>query len=66
MSELNLKIDGITCPACVKLIERRISKIGGVNSVDVNLGGEATINSDQEIDLEEIKEVLSDTDYKVN
>lgn len=61
-----LKFSGLTCPACKKLIEKRVTVIPGVNGIEVNVNsGEAVLNSDRDIQLSEIKEVLKNTPYQV-
>lgn len=60
------KLSGLTCPACKKLIEKRVGAISGVNRIEVNAtSGEAVVESDRDIQLLEIKEVLKDTPYQV-
>lgn len=59
-----INITGTHCPACKKLIEKRIMSIAGVDSVDVNFtSGETKITGDKEITKAEIKNVLEGTDY---
>lgn len=59
-----INITGTHCPACKKLIEKRIMSIAGVDSVDVNFtSGETKIIGDKEITKAEIKNVLEGTDY---
>ena len=61
-----IKLSGLTCPACNKLIEKRVAAISGVNVIEVDVvSGEATIDSDRDIQLSEIKEVLKGTPYQV-
>lgn len=60
------KLSGLTCPACKKITEKRIAAIAGVKQVRVNIdSGEAVVDSDRDIQISEIKEVLKDTHYKV-
>lgn len=64
--QTTIKLSGLTCPACKKLIEKRLSTISGIDRVDVRVDlGEAVIDSDQVIQLSEIKEVLKDTPYQI-
>ncbi|KKR33524.1 MAG: Heavy metal translocating P-type ATPase [Candidatus Gottesmanbacteria bacterium GW2011_GWC2_39_8] len=65
MNTLELIITGITCEACIKLIKKRIEKIDGVKDIDIKISGETVISGERNIDLEEIVDVLKDTDYKV-
>ena len=46
-STLELKVEGMTCDACVRSIERKLSKVAGVASARVNLGtGKAVVEYD--------------------
>lgn len=66
MFEMNIRLEGLTCPACKKIAEKRIGAIKGVVSVMVNLEtGEAKINAENELSLNIIKESLKDTPYSI-
>jgi copper chaperone CopZ len=65
MNTQTIYITGTHCPACKKLIEKRIMTINGVNSVDVNFAtGETKIIADKEIAKSEIAKVLEGMPYK--
>jgi copper chaperone CopZ len=66
MFEIDFRISGMTCPACVKLSTNRISKIEGIHLVEIEKNGKARICANREISLVEIQNSLSDTDYKVS
>lgn len=66
MQTQTIKLAGLTCPACKKVTEKRIGGLSGVSKVDVSVDlGIASIDSDREITLLELKEVLKDTPYQV-
>ena len=66
MQTQTIKLSGLSCPACKKVTEKRIGGLNGVSRVEVSVGsGIAIINTDREITLVEIKEVLKDTPYQV-
>lgn len=66
MNILNLKISGITCGACIKLIERKIGRISGVTNVDVtDKSGETTVLSEDKIQVADIANALSGTPYAI-
>jgi copper chaperone len=66
MQTKTFKLSGLTCPACKKLTEKRIGSIPEVTKVEVTLAtGEAVVNSDKEITVLQIKEVLKETPYQV-
>jgi len=46
-STLELNVEGMTCDGCVRSIERKLSKVAGVESARVSLGtGKATVEYD--------------------
>ncbi len=64
--KLNLKISGITCEACIKLIKKKIGKITGVKDVVIkNNNGETMIVSENELKTADIAKVLEGLSYKV-
>lgn len=66
MNTLNLKISGITCEACIKLIMKKIGKICGVTNVLIkNKIGETTVTSEQMLKVSDIVSSLKDLPYKV-
>jgi P-type Cu2+ transporter len=64
--EAKLIIDGISCPACVWLIESRIAKLKGVRQVSVNYSTQRCriIWQDNEIDLSDILTAITQLGYK--
>lgn len=66
MQKQTIRLSGLTCPACKKVIEKRISSIEGVIKIEVDIdSGIATIEANKEITILEMKEVLKDTPYQV-
>lgn len=65
MYTLNVKLAGLTCDACAKLLKRRIEKIEGVKEANIQLSGESTIVSERMVSKNEIKDVLIGSDYEV-
>ena len=65
MKQVNLKITGMTCAMCVQAVEKALSKLDGVSSVNVNLANEtATIEyNEQIISIEDLEKAISDTGY---
>lgn len=59
-------LSNLSCPACKKLSELRISKVTGVISVDVDLKtGKTLIKAKDKINISDIKKALQGTPYKV-
>jgi copper chaperone CopZ len=60
------KLQGLHCPACKKITDKRISSITGVTSVDVDpTTGVAKVISDKNIDKSEITKSLAGTPYSL-
>ena len=63
---LNIKISGITCEACIKLIKKKVGKIPGIKDVAIkDNNGETMIVSENEIKTSEIISALHGLPYKV-
>lgn len=60
------KVSGMHCGACQKVIEKKLSKIGGVSAVNAELNGEVSVMANRPISIDEIKLALEGTDYQVN
>lgn len=60
-----VKLSGLTCAACQKVIERRLKKIPGVQEATVQLSGLTEINAGRTIGEEEITKVLEDTQFNI-
>lgn len=66
MKDINFKLDGLTCEACVKLASKRLRSVPGVLDVNINLvSGETHVSSETVIDLESLTECLAGTTYKI-
>jgi len=47
-STIELKVEGMSCDACVRAIERKLTRVAGVSSAKVNLGtGRAVVEYDE-------------------
>ncbi len=66
IKELNIPIQGMTCAACAKAIERTVGKLSGIESVSVNLATEkANVKyNPKTLRLSEIKQAISKAGYK--
>ncbi len=65
MEVTNFQLKGLCCEGCVKLIKRRLEKIEGVYSANVDLSGKTEIIADREISKSEVVKALFDTKYEV-
>ena len=64
MAQTQLAVTGMTCDHCVRHVTDAISKVAGVNSVNVSLAdGIATIDSDLGLDLQLVKTAVVDAGY---
>ncbi len=63
---LNLKISGITCEACIKLIKKKVGKIIGVEDVVIkDNNGETLIVSENQLKISDIEIALKGLPYIV-
>jgi copper chaperone CopZ len=64
MTQTQLAVSGMTCDHCVRHVTDAISKVAGVNSVNVKLAeGIAVIESDSAFNLEAVKEAVIAAGY---
>jgi len=67
LNKATLKIDGMTCQACVKRVEKAVNKLEGVLDGNVNLTTEKlSVSYDEDsVDLDEIKKAVVDAGYSI-
>lgn len=66
MNNINFKLEGLTCEACVKLATGRIKKIPGVTNVEIEfITGNTKVGSEADINLDLIKQSLDGMTFKV-
>ena len=64
MAQTQLTVSGMTCDHCVRHVTEAISKVAGVNSVNVKLAeGIADIESDLALDLQAVKDAVVAAGY---
>jgi copper chaperone CopZ len=64
MTQTQLAVSGMTCDHCVRHVTDAISKVAGVNSVNVKLAeGLAVIESDSALNLDAVKEAVVAAGY---
>lgn len=64
--KLNLKISGITCEACIRLIRKKVGKIIGVKDVVIkDNNGQTMIVSNNDLKISDIISSLESLPYKV-
>lgn len=59
------QLTGLTCGACVKLVERRLQSLPDLTMTEIGADGRVKVTAKREIRAEEIRESLSDTPYNV-
>lgn len=61
-----VKVKGMSCQHCVKMVTKALQNLEGVRSVDVNLErAEARIEADRPVDVAVIKEALKKAGYEL-
>jgi copper chaperone CopZ len=64
MTQTQFPVSGMTCGHCVRHVTEAISKVAGVNSVNVKLAeGLAEIESDSALDLQAVKDAVVAAGY---
>lgn len=67
MQTLHVKISGITCDACFKLIKKKLMKLSSVTDVSIKDGsGETTITSGQLVSEADVINALQGTEFTVS
>lgn len=64
--KIDMKIDGMTCAACAKAVERVVKKLDGVENISVNIATDkANINyNPSKVKLSQIKAAIEKAGYK--
>jgi len=66
MSIQTIAVAGMTCDHCVRAVTAEVSKIAGVERVDVDLaGGTVTVASDEPVDHEAFAAAIEEAGYEV-
>lgn len=61
-----LKVEGMSCGHCVNAVETSVGELNGVSSVKVDLvNKEVTVEFNDEVTLDQIKETIEDQGYDV-
>jgi len=67
MTEVTLKVEGMSCNHCVNSVERSVGQLAGVDQVKVNLaeGKVAVLFDEAKVSRTQIEEVIDDQGYTV-
>lgn len=67
MTEVTLKVEGMSCNHCVQSVERSVGELAGVDDVKVNLAeGKVAVKFDEaKVTRAQIEEVIDDQGYTV-
>lgn len=65
MSEITLRVEGMTCEHCSAKVERFVMEVDGVKSVRVDLGDKRVIVEGEHLSKDAIKEACEDAGYDV-
>ena len=66
MTNQTIGVAGMTCDHCVRAVTHELTKIAGVQRVDVDLANAAvTIVSDQPVDRSAVAAAIEDAGYEV-
>jgi len=67
MTEVTLKVEGMSCNHCVQSVERSVGELAGVDQVKVNLaeGKVAVLFDEAKVSRAQIEEAIDDQGYTV-
>ncbi len=66
--KISLPVEGMTCASCVARVEKALSKVEGIEDVNVNFATEKasfTFNPDK-VDSKIISSIIEDAGYKID
>ena len=58
-------IEGVKCGGCVAAVKERLSKLGNVDNIEVNIQ-EKTVVVEGEVSKEDLQAALEGTNYKID
>lgn len=62
----NIQLTGLTCEACVKMVQKRLRRLPQVHDVVVNADGQTQLMAEQEFAPETIRQALAGTPYQLS
>ena len=65
MTEITLKIDGMTCQHCVMSAKKAVDSVSGVSSSDVEVGSAKVSYDENSADIGAITAAIQNAGYKV-
>ena len=65
MTEVTVKIEGMSCMHCVMRVKKALESLKGVQSSDVQIGTAKVSFDESAVRKEEIEKAISDAGYKV-
>jgi copper chaperone CopZ len=65
MSEITLKIEGMSCQHCVMHVKKAVDGVNGVSSSDVAIGSAKVIYDDSRTDKDAIVRAVLKAGYKI-
>ena len=66
MNTATYTVSGMTCDHCVRAVTDEVSKLRGVDTVDVDLGsGGVTLTSEERLDESEVRAAVEEAGYEL-
>ena len=69
IEEVTLKVDGLACPFCVYGLEKKLKKVSGVSSYEVDRGGASAsvvMEPDAVLDLAAVKNAVKEAGFTLS
>jgi copper chaperone len=66
MSEIKIKIEGMSCQHCVMSVKKAVGALEGIEQSDVSVGSAVIKYDESRVKKEEIEAVIEKAGYKVS
>jgi copper chaperone len=66
MTEIILKIEGMSCQHCVMSVKKALGSVSGVSSADVSVGSAKIVFDESKTGKEDITRAIQKAGYKIN
>ncbi len=65
MTEISLKIDGMTCQHCVASVKKAVDGVEGVSSSDITIGAAQVVFDEEKTSMDSIVDAVKSAGYSV-
>ena len=65
MTEVNIRIDGMTCHHCVMAVKKELSRVPNLQVKEVKIGGASVAYDEAQVDMHQIEAAIEEAGYKM-